>query len=336
MKRNQFIICIQLALLVLLCYWCYHHPNQKQNLVVVTVTSLLSTILLLKWRNDNSFKNNFWMLTLVILVSGVGLTSGGFSGGKLRLFILLGLFCLAIWAAQKLSNHNRSIFASHLLMLATPYLCLFSTLFLKGASAKFIPMALAPVLACLLFLSTAFLKKRAILKLLVLMTVSYGMAFVLYPQYLAWLMGKQYSQCEFSLADKKLVNEQGQKIGLANLKKKIVLMDFWHSQCRPCFEGFPKIQQLHEQYLSDTNILVMTVNYPLKNDTDSSYLTHLSQYNFQKYKLPSPDDIAAWRIDFYPQIIVFDKNGCMAYKGQLQTEKGLNNIHDLITKLNQQ
>lgn len=44
------------------------------------------------------------------------------------------------------------------------------------------------------------------------------------------------------------VDNEGNKVSLASIENKIVLVDFWASWCKPCIEAFPKMEKMYQQF----------------------------------------------------------------------------------------
>lgn len=60
------------------------------------------------------------------------------------------------------------------------------------------------------------------------------------------------------LAFVKVLNEQDSTYSLSKFAGKIVLLDFWATWCRPCIEGFPKLEALQKEFSNDLKIITIT------------------------------------------------------------------------------
>lgn len=59
----------------------------------------------------------------------------------------------------------------------------------------------------------------------------------------------------------------GEPVSLADLKGKVVLLDFWATWCAPCIQGMPAMQALHEKY-GDKGLVVIGVSIDSSNMGD--------------------------------------------------------------------
>jgi thiol-disulfide isomerase/thioredoxin len=215
------------------------------------------------------------------------------------------------------------------LRLEEPYLTLLITLLLA-----------APIGFFLLWLTL-----RPRMRLWVVVS-SFGMAALflalLIPNLYALEDGQQYAyQTPSQLSKVKLTDSSGKTFSVADLKGRIVILDFWFSGCTLCFKGFPKFQQLADQWSKEKNIVLATVNVPTvkEAETHADNLKLVEDYHFPKWLVQGgTTDSSAWNIEGYPCYFVFDKTGKLRYKGGLLHDRKylFNNIRDIVAKLEQE
>lgn len=69
----------------------------------------------------------------------------------------------------------------------------------------------------------------------------------------------------FSAPDFSLTSLDGATIRLADLRGKVVILNFWASWCNPCRTEMPAIERAYQQYQSQ-NITVLAVNATQQDD----------------------------------------------------------------------
>ena len=52
----------------------------------------------------------------------------------------------------------------------------------------------------------------------------------------------------------------GQHVSSQNLKGKIIVLDFWSSDCTPCRKSMPQIEKFYQQYKNDQRVAIYLVN----------------------------------------------------------------------------
>ena len=104
------------------------------------------------------------------------------------------------------------------------------------------------------------------------------------------------------------------------MKGKLVLLDFWHTRCGVCFEKFPKVQSLYDQFKFDTSFILYAVNKPLKQDSTGQAFSMLKErkYTFP-ILIPTIDKLPeAFGAVFYPTVVIINKTGTVIYRGDIE------------------
>ncbi|MCJ0741548.1 TlpA family protein disulfide reductase [Pedobacter sp. CYS-01] len=105
---------------------------------------------------------------------------------------------------------------------------------------------------------------------------------------------------------------KGNQVSLADLKGKIIFLNFWATWCPPCIAEMPSINKLAQLYKDDKDIVFLMV------DADSDFgksvdFMNKRQYNLPVYKAVSsvPEVIFGGSL---PTTIVLDKQGRLSFK----------------------
>lgn len=69
-----------------------------------------------------------------------------------------------------------------------------------------------------------------------------------------------YSARNRTAPDFELPTVSGGKLRLSKYRGKVVILNFWTKNCRPCLEEMPSLAELAETLKSDPNVVVLTVS----------------------------------------------------------------------------
>jgi thiol-disulfide isomerase/thioredoxin len=116
----------------------------------------------------------------------------------------------------------------------------------------------------------------------------------------------------------------GSPVKLADLKGKVVILDFWAWSCSICIAEMPALVKLHEQYKDNPNLVIIAVHAPNAKNLDEAYAKFATTRQrlwkgFEELPFrvaldsdPRTGTLAAFGIHGVPNTLVIDKNGILA------------------------
>lgn len=104
-----------------------------------------------------------------------------------------------------------------------------------------------------------------------------------------------------------LTTFEGQEVSLADLRGRVVVVNFWASWCKPCEEEAAALEQTWREYQAQ-DVMFLGVNYV---DTESESLAYMRKFDIT---YPSGPDLRthisqAFRIRGVPETYVIDRTG---------------------------
>jgi peroxiredoxin len=109
----------------------------------------------------------------------------------------------------------------------------------------------------------------------------------------------------------------GKKVSIKSLKGKVVVLNFWFTQCRPCVEEMPTLNKFVEKYKGNKDVVFLApevVAQTTKEDVEKFLKRAPFAYQIG---LGGKDAAALYQVKIFPANFVIDKQGIvrMGYVG---------------------
>ncbi len=126
-------------------------------------------------------------------------------------------------------------------------------------------------------------------------------------------------------------DEKNVAVNTADLKGKVVFMNFWATWCPPCRKEMPSIQTLYNRFKSDANIVFLIIE--IENDVEGTK-KFLADGNLALPIYYPQDDIPReWLGGSIPTTVILDKNGKIAAKQEGMYDFATPAVEDFIKDL---
>ena len=106
------------------------------------------------------------------------------------------------------------------------------------------------------------------------------------------------------------VNDGTNSIHLAGYRGKVVLLNFWWSQCVPCIQETPGLEALHHEQ-PDLAILGVSID-----ENEDQYRHFLARYHVDIATVRDPNETAAklYHSEAWPETYIIDRDGIIRRK----------------------
>lgn len=114
-----------------------------------------------------------------------------------------------------------------------------------------------------------------------------------------------------------LLDLDGKKINAADLKGKVVVVDFWATWCGPCKASFPGMQKMVNKYKDDNNvkfIFVDTWEREANKEKNASDFITANKYSFHVLMDNENKVVEQFKVEGIPTKFIIDKNGMIRFK----------------------
>ncbi|RZL48658.1 MAG: TlpA family protein disulfide reductase [Pedobacter sp.] len=116
------------------------------------------------------------------------------------------------------------------------------------------------------------------------------------------------------LSSIKFKDAKGNMVSLADLKGKVIFLNFWATWCPPCLAEMPSINKFYEQFKNDKDVVFLMIDADGDFQKAQAYLNR-KNYKFPVYTFASdlPKSIFNGSL---PTTVVFDKQGRISLNGE--------------------
>lgn len=256
-------------------------------------------------------KNLFLVTVLIILHTGINLLAGAL-GWYNQLLVVTSTGATAIWITH--SKLSRDWRLSTFVVLPFYLIYVPASIYLRSYPTYPI-WIFGIIVCCCTYLLLQFQAKRIMTLTLLLFLIAIGRLIVM-PNNFSFIDQERDLE-QYSLSGVKIVDNKEQQVSLSKLKDKVVLLDIWHSSCGICIRKFPELQELHDYYRNDTNVIIWCLNKPLAKDNGTRPEKWVRPYSFQSLYFADEKEADKLHVGSVPLVLIFDKKHQCRYAGTL-------------------
>jgi len=110
-----------------------------------------------------------------------------------------------------------------------------------------------------------------------------------------------------------LQNQQGQKVNLAELRGKVVIVNFWATWCPPCRREMPSMEALYQTFRDD-DLVLLAINVENEGRQNVAKFLQESPYSFPILLDEDARVQNLYGVFQFPESFIIDRNGIVVKK----------------------
>lgn len=114
--------------------------------------------------------------------------------------------------------------------------------------------------------------------------------------------------------DFQLEDTQGNRVSLAALRGKIVMVNFWATWCPPCIEEMPSMERLYEAMGDDENFVMLAINTEKDGRSAVAEFLKKTPYTFPILYDDKGVTQESYGVYKFPETFIIGKNGMVIEK----------------------
>lgn len=114
-----------------------------------------------------------------------------------------------------------------------------------------------------------------------------------------------------------LLDVDGKKLDIADLRGKVVVVDFWATWCGPCIASFPGMQKMVNKYKDNNEVKFIFVDtWEQGEEKEKKAAEFMAKNKYSFHVLMDNDNkvVEQFKVDGIPTKFVIDKNGVVRFK----------------------
>lgn len=136
---------------------------------------------------------------------------------------------------------------------------------------------------------------------------------------------------EHTTASASFIDTDNKSVNTADLKGKVVFINFWATWCPPCRAEMPSIEKLYNKFQNNDQIVFLIVE--IENDVEGTKKFLSEQKLSLPISYPNSEIPSAWLGGSIPTTVILDKTGKIAARKEGMYDYSTKEVEEFIVNL---